>query len=217
MDALMKQEPLSDEELGSQIAKLSARLSSRSQRFAEELACGATIVEAARRANLSTHRAAPYKHAATPHVAGLVRLLREQARRRAGVTAEGQIIRFQGLAQKAEDAGELSTAVAAEREVGKLANLYAPEVAAATGPVEVHINIGLPAREVPPAYLKDDPAAAQRIVDVTPSEPSELQPGLRRLAPAAMRGSPGSLEPVVPEEAGVPLGAGANEPPDPLE
>jgi hypothetical protein len=202
---------LSDESLAAEVAMAAAALPTHIDRFAHELAAGSRPPEAARRTGeigfLGGH---PYDLARRPDVSRLVHLLREQARRRAAVTIEGQITRLQDLSVRAEEARELATAVAAEKEVNKLAGLCKPDLALPMGEgASITINFMGP----PPAQL--DPAAAAK--DVTPAQPAQPaqpeQPQLRRLSPRARRGPVGSLEPRVPEpQAVLAIGGDADDP-----
>jgi len=119
-----------------------------------EHAAGASAVESARRAGYSPKGGAPYKLLAEPRTAELVALLREQARRRARVTLEGQILRIQKLGRDAEAAGDRGAALRAEEMINKLAALYQPEV------VVNNNNLSFDLSSIDPAEM----AAAARFV-----------------------------------------------------
>lgn len=110
--------------LDERIEALARRMTSKAQAFAEAVARGASKRDAAKAAGLSFKGGAPWRVLDRPDVAELVALLRERAGRDARVTLESQIARFQVLGRAAEEAGDVSAAIAAEREVSKLSNLY---------------------------------------------------------------------------------------------
>jgi hypothetical protein len=146
---------LGDDKLDERIAAGLSRLTPRTAVFVQEYAKGATLKDAARAAGLSPRGTAPRQRLVrSPGAAELVVLLREQARRRAGLTAEVAIHRFRDLSRSAEQAGDHGAAVGAMREASKIANLYPTEGgAAAAAPVLVQVALALPPRETPPSFL----------------------------------------------------------------
>ena len=156
---------LGQEQLEERIAVLSAGCTAKVQRFAEEVASGATKAAAARAAGLSSKGGAPWRVLERPEVAELVALLRERAGRDARVTLESQIARVQKLGRYSEDAGDVGAALRAEDMVNRLAGLYPKDssVIVPGAAVQIVVNTGLPARE-PQTLL------------VGPSVPTELPP-----------------------------------------
>jgi hypothetical protein len=116
-----------DEELVRDAAEAEAQATERQITYAMEFACGASAIQAARKAGMSVKYASPWRTRERPVVARLIAIYREQARRKSSLTVEGQIARFQNLARMAEENGEYATAVSAEREAARIAGLY-PEM-----------------------------------------------------------------------------------------
>ncbi len=186
MDEQVMQETTDD--LAERVAAAYAKLTLRSQRFAEALAAGRTIVDAAREVGLSTKRGAPYKHASEPRVAALVLLLGEQARRAAAFTAEQAITRFRDISDRAYEAGEWGDATGALREAAKVGGLYPQDAAggASAAPVVVQVALALPPRETPPSYLA---AGATVALPPPPAAPAALP---ERAAGSGATGTPSS-------------------------
>jgi hypothetical protein len=101
-------------------------------------------------------------------------LLREQAKRRAMLTAERAIARFREISDRAYDAAEWNEATGALREAAKIAALY-PEPSASpasASPVMVSVALQLPQRISPPSFLVnvERPALPAPVV-VDPDDP----------------------------------------------
>lgn len=173
---------LTDAELHQEAHEAAGAANSRQVRFAQEMAADASIIEAARRAGLSTKYASPWKAAKRDVVQRLVALLREEARRRALVTVEGQIRRVQFLGRKAESEDDLGTALAAEREVSRLAGLTDKSTLTvnAAGPTQLLvINTGVPSRDsAPPSEVTLESPGARKAL--SPSVPVMLRHVMER-------------------------------------
>lgn len=115
---------LDEQQLDEHIARVAAEVTPRAYEFAKRYAAGATIIEAARGAGLSTKGGAPYKQSAHPRVSHLVALLREQVRRAGRLTAEKAIEKFLDIHKRAYAEGDWSAATAALREAAKIAVCY---------------------------------------------------------------------------------------------
>jgi hypothetical protein len=152
---------LSDEELGQEEQFVAGGVTAGQLRYAQERAGGATVLGACRKAGLSARHATPYRLDRRPEVQRLIAILREQARRRAAITIDGQIARFQDLGRKAEEAGELGVAVNAEVQASKLAGLLKNDssLIVNAAPQQIVVVTGVPPRDPQPALVGD---ASQR-------------------------------------------------------
>lgn len=115
---------LSDDELHRAEAEAATNATSRQVKFAQEMAAGASVIDAAKRASMSMKSASPWKTAKRMAVLRLVAILREQARRRAHLTVEMAVQEFRALGDEARAAGDFSAATRAKREAALLLGLY---------------------------------------------------------------------------------------------
>jgi hypothetical protein len=155
---------LDDDDLGFEADRRLALLPPRLAEFVRAVFAGESQKATAERLG---YQHVPSLKAGAPRLA--LALLREQARRQATLTAAGAIARFQHLSRRAEDAGDLGVAVAADREAAKIAALYPEPAAGPAGvsPVMVSVQLQLPQRITPPSFL----VQAERPA-LPPSEPA---------------------------------------------
>jgi phage terminase small subunit len=104
-------------------------LTTRQRKFAELVVEGIfSNAECARRAGFAKKAAATYADKLLngvdyPHVAALVEEMREERRRRYGVTLDGQLKRLYDLSRGAEEAGQFAAAINSEKIRSSLGGL----------------------------------------------------------------------------------------------
>ncbi len=157
---------LSDEQLAGAAAEALGRLQPRAQAFALALAAGKPAATAARELGRSTN--ARVLARLKVRAREVLALLREQARRRAVVTAEETASWFDALAQAAWAAEDYSAARGARREAALIRGQYPKDQAQlllGTGAVQILVvNTGVPPRDgspALPAVTRESPVALE--------------------------------------------------------
>lgn len=148
---------LDDDDLSFETGRRLALLPPRLAEFTRAIFAGESRKEAAERLGYQT-----IPNPATESMRLALALLREEAKRRALLTAERAIARFREISDRAYDAAEWSEATGALREAARIAALYPePSAGPAQGsPVTVTVALQLPQRETPPSFLVSAPARA---------------------------------------------------------